>query len=451
MPQTTLAIILAAGEGTRMKSDRPKVLHELAGRSLLAHALGRVAETGLTHAAVVVGPNHDKVAAEARRVLPGVDVFVQAERRGTGHAVLMAREALQRGFDAVVVLFGDTPLVRPGTVQALADAIHNGADVGAMCFEAANPYGYGRMLTQDGQLLAIREQKDATEDEKKVTLCSGGCLSFSGRHALTILDAIDCNNAQNEYYLTAAVEVARAMGLKAVPVVVPEEEAFGVNDRAQLAAAEARWQGRRRQEALLSGVTMHAPDTVYFSFDTRLGRDVTLEPNIFFGPGVSVEDGATIHAFSHLEGARVGKGASVGPFARLRPGASLGAKVKVGNFVEVKNADVGEGAKLSHLSYIGDAKVGAEANIGAGTITCNYDGYRKFITEIGAGAFIGSNSSLVAPVKIGDGAYVGSGSVITKEVEADALAVARGHQMQKAGWARSFRARPENVAKAKKT
>ena len=450
MPGTTLAVILAAGEGTRMKSSRPKVLHELAGRSLLAHALSGVAEAGLDQAAVVVGPNHDPVAAEARRALPGAEVFVQAERRGTGHAVLMAREAIARGHEAVVVLFGDTPLVRASTVRALADAIRGGADVGAMCFRATNPFGYGRILTENGEVTAIREQKDASEAEKAITLCSGGCLSLSGKHALAILDAIDCNNAQNEYYLTAAVEVARRLGLKAVPVEVPEEEAFGVNDRAQLAAAEARWQARRRQEALLAGVTMHAPETVYFSHDTVLGRDVTLEPNVFFGPGVRVEDGATIHAFSHLEGASVGRGASIGPFARLRPGADLGPKVKVGNFVEVKNATVGEGAKLSHLSYIGDARVGAEANIGAGTITCNYDGYRKFVTEIGAGAFIGSNSSLVAPVRIGDGAYVGSGSVITKEVHADALAVARGHQMQKDGWAKSFRARPENVAKAKK-
>jgi len=450
MGSSTLAVVLAAGEGTRMKSARPKVLHEVAGRSLLAHALGGVRAAGLTGAAVVVGPGHDTVAAEAGRVLPGARTFVQTERRGTAHAVLQAREAIGEGHAAVVVLFGDTPLVTAATVRRLADAVLGGADIGAMCFRAKDPTGYGRFLMQDGAVVAIREQKDATEEERAITLCSGGLFSFRGDIALKVLDAIDCNNAQNEFYLTAAVEVGRAMGLRTVPVEVAEEEAFGVNDRAQLAAAEAVVQGRLRRAALLSGVTMQAPDTVTLSMDTVLGRDVVIEPNVVFGPGVTVGEGAVIHAFSHLEGASVGHGASVGPFARLRPGTDLGGKAKVGNFVEIKNAAVGAGAKISHLSYIGDAKVGAEANIGAGTITCNYDGYRKFITDIGAGAFIGSNSSLVAPVTIGAGAYVGSGSVVTKDVAADALAVARGRQFEKAGWAVSFRARPENVAKAKK-
>lgn len=450
MSGTTLAVVLAAGEGTRMKSALPKVLHKVAGRSLLAHALSGVKEAGLSGAAVVIGPNHDAVAREAGAVLPGAETFVQTERRGTAHAVLQARAAIGTGHAAVVVLFGDTPLVTARTVRRLADAVLNGADIGAMCFRAKDPTGYGRFLMEGDAVAAIREQKDATEEERKITLCSGGLFSFRGDIALKVLDTIDCNNAQNEFYLTAAVEVGRAMGLKTVPVEVSEEEAFGVNDRVQLASAEAVVQGRLRRAALLAGVTMEAPSTVYLSMDTVLGRDVVIEPNVVFGPGVTVAEGAVIHAFSHLEGAQVGKGATVGPFARLRPGAVLGAKVKVGNFVEIKNSAVNTGAKISHLSYIGDARIGAEANIGAGTITCNYDGYRKFITDIGAGAFIGSNSSLVAPVTIGAGAYVGSGSVVTKDVTADALAVARGRQIEKAGWASGFRARPENVAKAKK-
>ena len=289
------------------------------------------------------------------------------------------------------------------------------------------------------------------EAERRVTLCNGGLMALDGRHALAWLDSITPNNAQGEFYLTDAVEKAREAGFRPKVVVAPEEEAQGVNDRAQLAACEAVMQRRLRAAHLAAGATLIAPETVFFSLDTVLGRDVLVEPNVVFGPGVRVEDGAVIHAFSHLEGAQVGPGASVGPFARLRPGADLGRDAKVGNFVEIKNATLGAGAKASHLSYLGDARIGADANIGAGTITCNYDGFRKFTTTIGAGAFVGSNSSLVAPVTIGEGAYVGSGSVVTKDVPADALAVARGQQVIKADWARGFRARPENLAKSRKS
>lgn len=449
MSGKTLAIVLAAGEGTRMRSALPKVMHRIAGETLLARALGSVLNAGFAKAAVVVGPNHESVAAEARRIMPHADSYVQAERRGTAHAVLQARSTIAEGYDVVVVLFGDTPLVETATIQRLAAAVQGGAGVAVMGFHAADPTGYGRLLTRGGELISIREHKDASEAERALTLCNGGMMAINGPRALEILDAIDDRNAQKEFYLSSAVEIARAKGLIAVVVEVPEVEAFGVNDRAQLATAEAFTQQRLRLAAMMSGVTMIAPETVFLSMDTKIGRDVLIEPNVVFGPGVTVEEGAVIHAFSHLEGARVGKGATVGPFARLRPGADLAAEVKVGNFVEVKNAKVADGAKISHLSYIGDATVGAGANIGAGTITCNYDGFRKFVTEIGAGAFIGSNSALVAPVKIGDGAYVGSGSVVTKEVPANALAVARGHQMVKAGWADTFRARPENVAKKK--
>jgi bifunctional UDP-N-acetylglucosamine pyrophosphorylase/glucosamine-1-phosphate N-acetyltransferase len=306
-------------------------------------------------------------------------------------------------------------------------------------FVAKDPTGYGRLLEREGALIAIREHKDATEAERAVTLCNAGLMAIDGGTALSILDSIGNVNSQNEFYLTDAVEVARARGLSAVCVVAPENEVMGVNDRVQLAAAEAVLQKRLREQAMRAGVTMVAPETVFLSHDTKFGRDVMLEPNVVFGPGVEVGEGAVIHAFSHLAEARVAAGASIGPFARLRPGARVGEKAKVGNFVEIKAADIGAGAAVSHLTYIGDASVGAGANIGAGTITCNYDGFDKARTEIGAGAFIGSNSSLVAPVKVGDGAYVGSGSVITQDVSADALAIGRGRQVEKPGWARDFR------------
>lgn len=449
MSASTLAIVLAAGEGTRMKSALPKVLHKVAGVSLLAHALSSVRSAGIARAAAVIGPGQQGVADEALRMLPDVALYEQTQRRGTAHAVLQARASIDKGADVVVVLFGDTPLVQPESIRRMTDAVRAGAGVAVMGFRAKDPTGYGRLLTDGEELLAIREHKDATEAERMVTLCNGGAMALSGPHALAMLDAIGNDNAQGEFYLTSAVEIARARGLPTTFVEVDEVEAFGVNDRAQLAGAEHVAQDRLRRAAMLAGVTMIAPETVFLSQDTVLGRDVLIEPNVVFGPGVTVADGAVIHAFSHLEGASIGPGGAVGPFARLRPGAALGPGVKVGNFVEIKNAAVGAGAKISHLSYIGDAKIGAEVNIGAGTITCNYDGFRKFTTEIGDNAFIGSNSSLVAPVRIGHGAFVGSGSVVTKDVAPDALAVARGQQFEKQGWAKSFRARPENLAKAK--
>lgn len=449
MTADTLAIVLAAGEGTRMKSATPKVLHPVAGLSLLGHTLASVKAAGLKQAAVVIGPDRPDVAREAEKRLPGAPVFVQAERRGTAHAVLQARSEVARGYRAVVVLFADTPLVRPETIRKLAQIAAETGAISAMGFHAKDPTGYGRFLMQGDAIAAIREHKDATEAERAITLCNGGLMGLPGARALELLDAIGSNNAQNEFYLTDAVAVGRARGIAAAPVIVEEEEAFGVNDRAQLAFAEGVLQTRLRRAAMLAGATMTDPSSVYLSMDTKLARDVTIEPGVFFGPGVEIEEGAVIHAWSHLEGARVGRGVSVGPFARLRPGADLGEKAKVGNFVEVKAAQVGPGAKISHLSYIGDAKVGAEANIGAGTITCNYDGFRKHITDIGANAFIGSNSALVAPVRIGQGAFVGSGSVITEDVADNALALGRGRQYAKAGWADEFRARPENVAKKK--
>lgn len=437
--RTCLAVVLAAGEGTRMKSSRPKVLHEIGGRSMLAHVLSSLTAAGASDVAVVIGPGREDVGAAARRASPDAEIFVQTERRGTAHAVLAAREALARGYDDVLVLFADTPLVTPETLSRLRAALAEGAALVALGFEPADPTGYGRLLLWDGELKAIREHKDASETERAVRLCNAGLMALAGESALTLLDAVGDDNAQKEFYLTDAVEAARKSGLRAVHVVAGADEVLGVNDRVQLAAAEAIFQRRMRQRAMREGATLIAPETVFFSVDTRLGRDVLVEPNVVFGPGCVVEDGATVHAFSHLEGATLRAGATAGPFARLRPGADLGPGAKVGNFVEIKAAQIGAGAKVSHLSYIGDATIGAEANIGAGTITCNYDGFRKSRTQIGQGAFVGSNSSLVAPVSIGAGAYVGSGSVVTQDVAPDALAVARGRQFEKPGWAARFR------------
>ena len=438
--RTCLAIVLAAGEGTRMRSATPKALHRIGGRTLLAHVLTAAKQAGGGDIAVVVGPDHDAVAQETRALAPKAGIFEQTQRRGTAHAVLAARKAIARGADDVLVMFADTPLVRPETLSGLRSALRRGAAVAVLGFRPADPAGYGRLLTRGEELLAIREDRDATPDERKIALCNGGLMALSGKTALAILGRIGNANTKGEFYLTDAVAIAHDMGLKAVAIETGEDDMRGINTKAQLAETEAVLQKRLRAAALDAGVTMIAPDTVFLSADTKFGKDVTIEPNVVFGPGVTVADGATIRAFSHLEGAHVGKGARVGPFARLRPGADLGPDVHIGNFVEVKEAKIEAGAKANHLAYIGDARVGAGANIGAGTITCNYDGVAKHHTDIGKGAFIGSNSSLVAPVKIGDGAYVGSGSVVTKNVPADALAIARGEQIIKAGWAKRLRA-----------
>ena len=438
--RSCLAIVLAAGEGTRMRSARPKVLHEIAGQTLLAHVLDAVREAGGTMTAVVVGPGADAVAAEARRVLPAAEIFVQAQRRGTAHAVLAAKVAMARGPDDVLVIFGDTPLIRPQTLIRMRDALAEGAAVVVLGFRPRDPTGYGRLVLEGSALVAIREELDASPAERAIALCNGGLMAFAGATALAILERIGNDNRKGEYYLTDAIAIARAMGFKAVVIETEEDDVRGINTKAQLAETEAALQHRLRQAAMEAGATLVAPETVFLSSDTKLGRDVVVEPFVVFGPGVTVEDNALIRSFSHLDRAHVGKGAIVGPYARLRPGARLHDDVHIGNFVEVKEAVIEAGAKANHLSYIGDATVGAGANVGAGTITCNYDGVAKHRTEIGKNAFIGSNSALVAPVKIGDGAYVGSGSVITHDVPADALAVARGRQTVKEGWARRLRA-----------
>lgn len=435
-----MCIVLAAGKGTRMKSALPKVLHKIAGRSMLGHVLALTASSGAARAAVVIGPGMENVAAEAAGMIAGARIYVQHNQRGTADAVLAAKPALDGYRGDVIVLYADTPLIRPETIARLRAVLDRGANIAVLGFRPIDPAGYGRLLTDAGaSLIAIREEKDASADERRVDLCNSGVMAFRVPDLAGLLSRIGNANAKGEYYLTDAVEIGRGDGLTAAVVECDEDEVLGVNARDQLAATEAIWQRRARQAFMQAGVTMMAPETVWLSHDTRIAADVTIEPNVVFGPGVTVEDGAEIKANCHFEGAVIGKGARVGPFARLRPGAKLGADVHVGNFVEIKNVTMEEGSKANHLAYLGDGSVGAKANVGAGTIFCNYDGFNKHKTEIGAGAFIGSNSSLVAPVKIGDGAYIGSGSVITKDVNPGALALERSNQEERPGWAEKFR------------
>ena len=437
--RSSLTIVLAAGEGTRMQSATPKVLHPVAGQSLLAHVLGAAPKGTGAALAVVIGPDHDAVAKEARLIRPDAATFVQRERLGTAHAVLAAREALARAPDDLLVVFGDTPLISAATFQRLRAPLKNGAALAVLGFRAADPTGYGRLLVEGDRLVAIREQADASAEERAIKLCNAGVMAFDGRTALEIIEKIGNANSKAEYYLTDAVSIVRDLGLEAVVIETSEDEVRGINTKAQLAEAEQVMQARLRKAALEAGVTMIAPDTVYLAADTSFGKDVTIEPFVVIGPGVSIADGAVIHSFSHIVQASIGKKALVGPYARLRPGTSLGEGVKIGNFVETKAATLEAGVKVNHLSYIGDTHVGAGANIGAGTITCNYDGISKHKTMIGAGAFIGTNSSLVAPVKIGNGAYIGSGSVITRDVPDDAMAVERSPQNNREGGAKRYR------------
>jgi bifunctional UDP-N-acetylglucosamine pyrophosphorylase/glucosamine-1-phosphate N-acetyltransferase len=439
--RSLLLVILAAGKGSRMKSARAKVLHELAGRSMLGHVLALARAVASDRLAVVIGPGMEDVRGATRTAAPEAQVFVQPSQLGTADAVLAAREAISAHRGDVIVLYADTPLIEAATIGRLIAALDQGADLAVLGFEAETPGDYGRLLSgSDGTLLAIREAKDASEAERRIRLCNSGVMAFRLDDPLDVLTAIGNSNAKGEYYLTDAVEIVRRKGGRAAVVVGSEGEVVGVNSRGELAAAEAIWQTRARARIMAEGATLIAPETVWFAFDTVVGRDVLIEPNVFFGPGVAVEDGVTIHAFCHFEGARLRAGTEVGPFARMRPGADVGPKAKVGNFVEVKNSRIEEGAKANHLSYIGDGQVGPGANIGAGTIFCNYDGFMKHRTEIGAGAFIGSNTALVAPVKVGDRAYIGSGSVITKDVAPDALALERSPQEERPQWAAKFRA-----------
>ena len=440
-------VILAAGQGTRMRSDTHKVLHPIASRPLLLHLLDRVDALGADKRVVVVGKGREQVEA----AIAGRDaaVVVQAEQKGTGHAVQQAASALA-GYDGpVLILFGDTPFVEAETLRRMLDRLDGdgGPGVVVLASSPADPAKYGRIILGQGDHIArMVEYRDATEAERAVRLCNSGMMAVRATDLFRWLGKVGNDNAAQEYYLPDVVNVARAEGRDAVVNEGDPYETAGVNSRAELAHLELEWQRRRREEVLDEGATLIDPESVWFAYDTKLARDVTVEPHVVFGPGVEVAEGATIHAFSHIEGAIIGAKASIGPFARIRPGTRLAAKTKVGNFVELKKAQIGDGAKVNHLSYVGDAEVGAGANIGAGTITCNYDGFGKYRTVIGAGAFIGSNTALVAPVTVGEGAVVGAGSVITKDVEADSLAIERNEQKGIAGWAKRFRERMSRKA-----
>jgi bifunctional UDP-N-acetylglucosamine pyrophosphorylase / glucosamine-1-phosphate N-acetyltransferase len=436
------AVILAAGRGERMKSPRAKVLHAVGGRAMLDHAIDTAEGLGCERTVVVAGAHAPEVAAHVRTRLGESALAIQDPPLGTGHAVLAAKDALA-GFDGdVVITYADVPLLTPGSISPLFDLLSGGAAVAVQGFEAADPAAYGRLVMRpDGELERIVEARDASPEELSIRLCNSGVMAADAALLYRLLARVDNRNAKGEYYLTSVVGLARGDGLSVRVSLADEAELAGVNSQAELAVVEGLFQSRRRGELMAAGVTMTAPQTVWLSWDTRIGAGVTIEPNVVFAAGVTVEAGAVVRAFSHFEGAIVRAGAIVGPYARLRPGADIGENAHIGNFVEVKKVKVGAGAKANHLSYLGDGEVGAGANIGAGTIFCNYDGFDKYDTFVGDNAFIGSNSALVAPVRIGAGAYTGSGSVITKDVAPNALALGRGLQAEKQGWAAEFRAR----------
>lgn len=448
------AVILAAGKGTRMQSRMPKVLHKVAGLPMVGHVTARALAVGAAPIAVVLAPGMDGVADVARSIAGEVDIAIQKEQHGTAHAVLAAKPVLGELEGILLVLYGDTPLLTDETLSAVIAALDDdpACAVAVLGFTPEDASAYGRLvLAKDGTLEKIVEAKDASEDELAIELCNSGVMAIRGSLAWKLLAQVKNTNAKKEYYLTDIVALARAAGHTALAVEGDADEVLGVNSRGELAVAEAIFQYRARQKFMAAGVTLIDPDSVFFAADTRIAPDVVIEPNVFFGPGVTIESGAHIKAFSHIEGASIGANTTVGPFARLRPGTRLGADVRIGNFVEVKASEVADGAKISHLSYVGDASVGEDANIGAGTITCNYDGFLKYRTTIGKGVFVGSNAALVAPVTLGDGAMIAAGSVITEDVAPDALARARGMQTALGDGAKVFREKKaaEKLAKKK--
>ncbi len=445
-----LSIILAAGEGTRMKSALPKVLHPVGGLPVVSHVL-RTAQRFGSKVAVVVGPNHEAVEAAVTRFDPSCQIARQEQRLGTAHAVQQARAALEAASGHVLVLYADTPLVTAQTIGNIVSKLDDGADMVVVGFRPGNPTGYGRLLTEGSQVRAIREHKDASDAERQIGLCNSGIIGFRSDALRGVIDRIGNENAKGEYYLTDAVELATVDGKRVDFIEADAAELVGVDNREKLAEAEATFQQFKRKEIMAAGVSLRDPNSVWFSWDTEIGRDVTIFPNVVFGPGVKVADNVEIRAFCDIEDAVIGEGASIGPFARIRGGAELGPDVHLGNFVEVKKSKIGAGTKAGHLSYLGDAEIGTKTNIGAGTITCNYDGVNKDRTIIGDNVFIGSNASLVAPVSIGDGAYTASGSVITEDVPADALALGRARQENKPGYAPKLkqRALAKKAAKGK--
>lgn len=442
-----IAIVLAAGLGTRMKSQRPKALHKVAGRTLIGHVLTAVGGLDPAQVIIITGPGEDEVVKEAGLFAPAALTAVQPERKGTGHAAMMAMPLLPDSSNRVIVLFADCPNVTTESLRSLLAQVSATTPLAVLGFAADNPHGYGRLIrNRRGELIDIREELDASSKERKITLCNSGIMAMEAALFRELVPLLKNENAKREYYLTDLVPLAVKHKKRVAHAICSEEEVAGVNTRAQLAEIEKQMQRDLRAAAMDNGATLIAPETVFLSIDTKIGRDVIIEPNVVIGPNVVIEDNSTIRSFSHIEGAHIGAGAIVGPFARLRPGANVGESVHLGNFVEVKNATIEPGAKINHLSYVGDARVGAKANIGAGTITCNYDGFFKHFTDIGAGAFVGSNTSLVAPVKVGDGAYIGSGSVVDRDVESDALALERSPFVLKPGWAKRFR----SVSEARK-
>lgn len=449
-----LSIILAAGEGTRMRSAMPKVLHPVGGLPVVGHVVRTVQAIG-SQIAVVVGPNHEAVEAAVTWIAPGASISRQDQRLGTGHAVLQAKSAYEAASGHILVLYADTPLVTAATVAEITSRLDGGADMVVVGFRPLDPTGYGRLLTEDGRVTAIREHKDASAAERLIDLCNSGIIGFRGDTLRAVIERIGNANAKGEYYLTDAVELASGDGRRIDYIVADADELIGVDDRTKLAQAEATFQQLRRSDFMKAGVTLKDPSSVWFSYDTAIGRDVTIFPNVVFGPGVKIADNVEIRAFCDIEDAVIGEGASIGPFARIRGGAELGPDVHLGNFVEVKKSRIGAGTKAGHLSYLGDADIGSKTNIGAGTITCNYDGVNKDKTTIGDNVFIGSNASLVAPLTIGNGAYTASGSVITEDVPADAVAFGRARQENKAGYAPRLREKAlarklaNNLAKGK--
>lgn len=448
MTQHCLSLILAAGEGTRMRSNLPKVLHKIGGLPMVSHVLRAcMAAAGEESAvALIVGDDAAPLCAEALKHAPQAQFYQQKQRLGTAHAVLAAQAALEaaakqkNGPACVLIAYGDTPLLRAETARAARDKIVAGADIVVSGFYAENPAGYGRLVEQNGRLIKIIEDKDASAAEKAIKLCNGGFMAARAEHILPLLRAVDNKNAKGEYYLTDIVALAAAQGLRVEVMATERDDVLGVNSRAELAAAELIWQNRRRQAVMAAGVTLQMPETVYFAYDTEIAADVLIEPNVYFGPGVKIGRETVIRAFSHIEGAEIGAHCTIGPYARLRPGAKLAENVRIGNFCEIKQSNIAEGVKINHLTYMGDAEIGAGSNIGAGVISCNYNGFSKAKLTIGAGAFIGSNSALIAPLTIGRGAYIASGSVITDNVNEDALAFGRARQEEKPEGGKRLRA-----------
>lgn len=449
MAKTCLSVVLAAGEGTRMRSSLPKVLHKIGGLPLIGHVIRALPAAAGDDIALITGHGSAAVQAEARKWAPKAQFFEQSRRLGTAHAALAAEKLLGKTYDFVLITYGDTPLIRPQAPEKARQMLRQGADMVVSGFYADKPHGYGRLVKKNGKLVKIVEEKEANAAEKAINLCNGGLLAVKGAHILPLLRAVENKNAKGEYYLTDIAALAAARGLAVSIMELAEEDILGVNSQADLAAAEAVWQKRKRLEMLERGVQCQAPETVYFSYDTEIAANVMIEPHVFFGCGVKIAEGAQIRAFSHIEGAAIGKNAVIGPYARLRPGSRLGENVKIGNFCEIKQAAIGNGVKISHLTYMGDAEIGAGSNIGAGAISCNYNGRSKEKLTIGAGAFIGSDSVLVAPLNIGAGAYIAAGSTITADVESNALAFGRARQVNKADGARRLRAVPAGKSQEK--